>query len=303
MSRCLPKKAVISVGLIIAFSFTPPLNKWESRHVTMAPNGDLRYHPDEHGNTIPDFSRVGYYQGDQPIPDVPVVKTVSPADTNSQAIIQKAIDEVAQRKPDANGFRGAILLKKGTYKIPGTIYIFASGIVLRGEGEDEQGTKLIATGNTQRSLIEVMGDGYLEEIAGTRASITDTYVPTGATTLTLNSADKHKVGDRIILVRPSTEEWIKDLKMDAIDARKGTKPWSAGEYELYYERIITNVKGNTITIDCPVMMPFEKKYGGGSIFKYTFDERLSKVGIENLRCESTFESDTAEDHGWTAIQF
>jgi hypothetical protein len=303
MSIRLPKKVVISATLVIAFSFAPPLNKWESKFVTMAPNGDLRYHPDENGNTIPDFSRVGYCQGDQPIPDVPVVKTVSPGDTNSQAIIQKAIDEVAQLKPDVNGFRGTILLKKGVYKIPGTIYILASGIVLRGEGEDEQGTKLIATGNTQRSLIEVMGDGYLEESSGTRASVTDNYVPTGATTLTLNSAEKYKAGDKIVLVRPATEEWIKDLKMDDIDARKGTKQWSAGEYELYYERVITKVKGNTITIDCPVVMPLEKKYGAASIFKYTFEDRLQKVGIENLRCESTFASDTAEDHGWTAIQF
>lgn len=303
MTRRLRKKAAIAAAVVIAFSFGLPVNKWESKFITMGPNGILRYHEDEHGNTIPDFSRVGYYQGDQPIPDVPVVKTVFPSDTNSQAVIQKAIDEVSQRKPDINGFRGAILLKKGTYKIPGTIYIVTSGVVLRGEGDGEQGTKLVATGNRQRSLIEVMGDGYLEEIPGTRAAVTDDYVPVGATSFNVNTAAKLKAGDKIVLVRPGTEEWIKDLKMDVIDARRETKQWSPGEYELYYERVITKVKGNTISIDCPVVMALEKKYGGASLFKSTFDERINKVGIEHLRCESTFSSDTAEDHGWTAIQF
>lgn len=297
------RKLVVATTIIfLAVGFQPPATTWQSKFLTVNSRGQILYHPDEKGNTLPDFSRVGYYQGDKPIPTVPVVKTISAADTSSQAIIQNAIDEVAQRTPDQNGFRGAILLKKGTYKIPGTIYITTSGIVLRGEGDGEQGTRLIATGNNQRSLIEVMGDGYLEEVAGNRAAITDAYVPTGATSFNVQSAAKFKAGDKIVLVRPGTDEWIKDLKMDAIDARDGTKQWKPGEYELYYEREITKIKGNTVFIDNPVMMSLEKRYGGGSIFKYTFEYRIANVGIEQLRCESTYASDTAEDHGWTAIQ-
>lgn len=299
-----PIRQYVLAGFLIALTvgFQPPATQWKSKFLIVNPQGTILYYPDEKGNTIPDFSRVGYYQGDRPIPNVPVVKTVSPADTNSQAVIQKAIDEVAKRTPDENGFRGAILLKKGTYKIPGTIYITTSGIVLRGEGDGEQGTKLIATGNTQRSLIEVMGNGWLEEIPGTRAIITDEYVPTGATSFNVESAAKFKPGDKIVLLRPGTDAWIKDLKMDVITARKGTKQWHPGEYELYYERVITKIKGNTVYIENPVVMALEKKYGGGSIFKYDFEWRISNVGIEQLRCESTYASDTAEDHGWTAIR-
>ena len=47
----------------------------------------------------------------------------------------------------------------------------------------------------------------------------------------------------------------------------------------------------------------ETKYGGGEIYKYSFDGRISHVGIENLHCESEFESDTAENHAWNAITF
>ena len=32
-------------------------------------------------------------------------------------------------------------------------------------------------------------------------------------------------------------------------------------------------------------------------------DALSHVGIENLYCESEFESDTAENHAWDAITF
>jgi hypothetical protein len=90
--------------------------------------------------------------------------------------------------------------------------------------------------------------------------------------------------------------------MDAIEERGGTKQWRPKEYDLRYERVITKIQGKTIFIDNPVVMSLEKQYGGGAIFQYRFSGRLSKVGIEQLRCESTFESDTAEDHGWTAIQ-
>lgn len=289
--------------LVVAFAFQPPAEKWESKFVSLRSDGSLQYHPDEKGNTIPDFSRVGYYQGDQSLPDVPVVKTIAAEGDNSQQVIQQAIDEVSKRPPDQNGFRGAILLKKGVYKIPGTIRINASGIVLRGEGEEENGTVLVATGNTQRVLIDVAGTGVVQELKDSRVAITDEYVPTGATSFHVESASHLKAGDPVILFRPGTDAWIRDLKMDAIDAREGTKQWQPKEYDLRFERVITKISGNTVFIDNPVVMALEKKYGGGSIFPYHFNGRLSKVGVEQLRCESAYDSDTAEDHGWTAIRF
>lgn len=118
MNIRLRQQAVVITAIVIAFSFQPPADKWESKFVGVSASGSLQYRPDDKGNTIPDFSRVGYYQGDQPIPDVPVVKTISPSDTNSQKVIQAAIDEVSRLKPDQNGFRGAILLKKAFTKFP-----------------------------------------------------------------------------------------------------------------------------------------------------------------------------------------
>ena len=92
------------------------------------------------------------------IPNVPVVKTLTSPGENEDAtaIIQRAIDEVSSL-PLSGGFRGAILLKSGTYKILNELHINASGVVLRGEGADEGGTKLVAAGvkgGKTRSVLE-----------------------------------------------------------------------------------------------------------------------------------------------------
>ena len=287
---------MLSALLILSFS---GFKKWESKFIKINKDGTLKYIPDEKGNIIPDFSRVGYYAGDKEIPTIPVVKTVSPSD-NAMSEIQTAIDEVSKMPLDKNGFRGTILLKKGTYKIPGVINIDESGIVLRGEGND---TKLVAAGTVQRALIIVSGKGNIKELPGSRIKVTDNYVPVGARSFTVASANGFRSGDRIVVYRPGTEQWIKDLKMDQIVEREGTKQWKPSEYNLSYERVITKVEGNKIFIDNPIVMAMETKYGGAEIFKYTFDGRISNVGIENLYFESEYTSDTAENHGWEAIRF
>jgi hypothetical protein len=289
--------------LIIIFSLLSFLavDKWESKFIKQNKDGSLQYMPDEKGNTIPDFSRVGYYQGDKAIPSVPVVKTISPPlEGSSEAIIQSAIEEVAKRAPGKDGYKGAILLKKGTYKIPGVIRIQSSGIVLRGEGDE---TIIIAEGDVQRPLIDISGTGNTEEIAGTRTAIADEYIPSGVTTFTVASPTGLAKGDRIIVLRPGTATWVKDLKMDIIEERQGTKQWQAKEYDLKFERVITAINGNKVTIDNPIVMPMETKYGGAFIYKYNSPGRISHVGVENLQCRSEYASDTAENHSWDAVQF
>ncbi|HTN19147.1 MAG TPA: hypothetical protein VL125_01685 [Pelobium sp.] len=289
-------------GLIALSAFKQPIKAWHSKFVQEGKNQELVYVADENGNIIPDFSRVGYHHGDREIPDVAIVKTLTAPDGDATQLIQQTIDEVSAYPMQKNGFRGAILLKKGTYKISGTINVNANGIVLRGEGDDEKGTKLIATGNKQRSLILVSGKAAPTEIKGSRTAITDKYVPTGAFSFRVKNADNLKVGDKVILYRPGTRQWITDLQMDRILERSGTKQWQPEEYNLSYERQITQIKGDLIAIDNPVVMPLEAKYGGAELFKYTFEGRLTEVGIEGIRFESEFSSDIAEDHGWTAIE-
>jgi hypothetical protein len=291
----------ITAFVLISYGFVS-LPPWNSRYVKVSKSGSLEYLPDEKGNIIPDFSRVGYAGGDRSIPDVKVSAIVYPSDSAKEDI-QSVIDQVSKQPLDANGFRGAILLKKGIYKINGSININAGGIVLRGEGNDENGTQLIATTKEHDPLISVSGKGDIKEVPHTRIKITDDYVPAGTFSFHVADARPFKKGDSIIVYRPGTQEWIHDLKMDQIVERPGTKQWQPNEYNFRFERVITRIDGKTIYIDNPIVMPMETKYGGGELYKYTFAGRIQQVGIEKIYFESEYEKDTSENHSWDAIVF
>jgi hypothetical protein len=286
------------VCFLIAFYSPLAAQQWQSSLVKITDNGKLIYIPDANGDIIPDFSSVGYHQGNKLIPKVKVALQLSPTGDNDQQKIQEAIDRLAKYSLDENGLRGAVFLKKGTYKISGTINISASGIVLRGEGV---ATKLIATGAGQRKLINVNGNGKPKEVAGSRTKITDDYVAVGAKSFHVDDPTKFQIGDNVILCRPGTEQWIKDLKMDQIDAKEGTVQWKADDYNLFFERKIAAIKGREVFLDNPVVMAMEAKYGGGELYKYTFDGRISEVGIEDMLIISEYQSDIDEDHGWDAV--
>lgn len=298
-------KSIIAICILFAGLVTLSFVKdklWTSKFLTVNKDGSITYFPDEKGNTIPDFSQVGYHHGRKEIPSVKVVKTISPVKGDAGSVIQKAIDQVAALPIGTDGFRGAILLQKGDYPIAGTLNINTDGIVLKGEGNTTQGTRLIATGKGQRSLIHISGKGKITATTGS-VKITDAYVPTGAKSFTVAAASGFKPGDRIILYRPGTDNWIHDIQMDRIVERQGTRQWTGADYNLSYEREIVAVDGHKITIDNPVVMSMEQKYGGGEIYKYEYKGRIKEVGIENILFESEYANDTDEDHGWIAVDF
>lgn len=279
----------------------------ERRWVYLAENGTLVYETDARGNRIPDFSNAGYGGGGVAIPDAPVKITLTPSEGDNTSKIQAAIDQLAALERDSSGFRGALLLKRGTYRIDGKLLISASGIVIRGEGQDEDGSILIATGATQRTLIEVSGKGRPREIPETRRKILDRYVPVGAKSFEIENADGFEIGDKIMVFRPSTEEWISTIGMDSIPPRADGLPihqWTAGSRNISYDRVITAIDGNKITIDSPIFNAIDEEFGGGSVYKYDFLGRIEQIGIEHLRGISEFAgepSENDEDHGWIFV--
>lgn len=259
-----------------------------------AVSGRLTYRADGRGNTIPDFSRAGYGGGGAALPSLPVRRTLSPQSSgDDEARIQAALDEVGALPPDERGHRGAVLLRRGLYRVSGQLRIGASGVVLRGEGQGEDDTVLLATGTARRTLIVVGAVGVRrEEIDGSRRKVTDTYVPWSARALAVSGTDGLAVGDRIVVHRPSTEEWIRELGMDRIRNRPGTpagttKMWSPGGYDLHIERTIVAIDGRQLTLDAPVMIALEDRFGGASIYLYTHI-RNRENGIENLRIVSEY---------------
>src|SRR5215213_224135 len=110
----------------------------ESKWVSTGVSGRLIYTPDAEGDRILDFSDVGYKgRGTELIPtSIANVVTVSPIAGDDTASIQSAINAVAAMPIGANGFRGAVLLNAGDYDINTQLTIGASGVVLRGIGDD-----------------------------------------------------------------------------------------------------------------------------------------------------------------------
>jgi hypothetical protein len=133
-------------------------------------------------HTIPDFSFAGYRGGGVALPVVPVAETVSPVSGDARATIQAAIDRVSVRAPDANGFRGAVLLKSGRYEVNGSLQIRANGVVLRGEGQntpDKGGTELVATSPTQHDFIQLKGSETAVEATNEVVLDTQLFPPAG----------------------------------------------------------------------------------------------------------------------------
>ena len=264
-------------------------------------NGQLLYnnyanaHQTNAVNKVPDFSNCGYHGGGVRLPDVPVVKTVQAISGNCRALIQSAIDSVSALSADANGWRGAILLKAGVYAVDSSLTIKAGGVVLRGEGNGLTGTVLIATRNVQHNFIVLQGAGSgYGEVSGSRVHIADTYVPTGSKTITVPAGHTFVAGSNVVIQRTPNEAWIDTLNMRQYG-------WTTTQYRTTFERQVVAVQGNTLTLNIPIVDPVEQAYGGADIYRSNVTGRIRECGVENLRLESDFISDTSENHGWVAI--
>ena len=270
----------------------PPSGNGSSTLVFRSADGKLNYKPyTDRGDVIPDFSRCGYGGGGVELPTVPVKVTVPSTEAGDDTKrIQAAIDQVAKLSPDKNGFRGAVLLQRGRYRIEDALRISVSGIVLRGEGQGEDGTVLIGTGKSARYLINVGAKSGVSEMKGTRQRITTDYMPVGARRFEVKDGSKFKMGDTVLVARIGNATWVHELGMDRIaprtNAPERTKQWEP--FSLNFDRVITAVDGNHVTIDAPIVCAIETRWGGGDVRRYT-DRRIEHVGVENLRGESEFD--------------
>lgn len=179
----------------------------DSKLVHVGPGGKLVYQPyDTQGDQIADFSNCGYGGGGVKIPTVPVKLTLKSqaggGDDTSR--LQRAIEQVSAMPLDADGFRGALLLSRGEYRIGGVLHIRAGGVVLRGEGDGADGTILRATGTEPRSLIEVQGSGGPVSARAPVHKVLDSYVPVGAHSINVEGGSALRVGDTIFVRRIGT---------------------------------------------------------------------------------------------------
>ncbi|MGX4584917.1 discoidin domain-containing protein [Paenibacillus chitinolyticus] len=260
----------------------------------------MTYVPDFKGNRILDFSGSGYKGGGVPIPNVQAKAVVLPGAGDDTRRIQDAIDSVSQMPLGPDGFRGAVLLTKGQFEVSGTLKITASGVVLRGEGQDAGGTVILGTGTTARNLVEIGGSSGVVTDSASKTVITDLYVPSGASSFHVADASAYKAGDKVIVRRIGNDRFIHEIGMDHIYMRPGqggTQQW--GAFNLDFDRTILKVDGSRITLDVPLANSIDLKWGGGELYKYSDAGRIEQVGVENMRVDSEFDKsviDTVMDN-------
>ncbi|MDR1283700.1 MAG: hypothetical protein LBK99_23210 [Opitutaceae bacterium] len=315
----------LAAGLAVTLAATDdPAHAGRSAWAFVGADGKLVYRADERGNTLLDFSRAGYHGGGVALPAVPVAVALDPspvpaagaeatATTDDGERIQQALDTVAGMTADAAGQRGAVLLRRGIWRVAGDLRV-PGGVVLRGEGsaKDGTGTVIIATGTQKRTLIR-LGEAKpatpaVAEVSGSRRRVTEGYVPASSRTLALERVDDLKPGDRVVVLRPGTAAWIASIGMDRIVARSPEhkiSQWEPAEYDFHIERFVTAVEAEArrVTLDAPLMIALEEAFGGGWLYRAE-SRRARECGVGSLCLVSDYKAgqETSDsDHAATAI--
>jgi Ca2+-binding RTX toxin-like protein len=266
------------------FNTDAPWTEWA--RYDPAGSGMLTYQPlDDRGDHIMDFSHAGYKDGGVALPIVAPTIALSPAASGDDTPrIQAALDQVAALPVDPDtGFRGAVMLEAGAYRIDGTLNLNASGVVLRGAGSDPAGSVLQLTTSPHKALA-LVGSG--SRILGTPVSIVDFYLPSGARSLDIANSSGLNVGDRVLVRRRATTEWVHFMQMDDLVRNGAPQNWISAGSTFITDRRIVAISGNHITFDAPVTDSFDATYLGlpaGDVVPFTFPGRISNVGAEDLR--------------------
>ncbi|MEL7117915.1 MAG: T9SS type A sorting domain-containing protein [Bacteroidota bacterium] len=272
-------------------------------------NGCLRYVSDAENNYIPDFSQVGYKNGEVTIPEVDVVKTIGPIEGDNTAHIQAALDELALLPLNDEGIRGALLLEAGNYEIHGTVTIKESGIILRGSGDGsdpENNTILLGIGNTptQRDILQmgnVAGVSWNKSVPGSNALVTNSFAPAGSRSLQVTAPELFSEGNNVIIRHNSTNAWLETINFGDTNT---DAPWSPGEIDIIYNRYITAVdfNENKITLDVPIYDHFELELSQAEIYVLNKEDIKQNIGIENLRIDIQTDGELTENHARNAIR-
>ncbi len=257
-------------------------------------------------HTIPDFSYAGYKGGGIALPtDISIKATVTPEAGDDAQRIQAAIDLVETLDPDANGFRGVVLITAGHYSLDSRLYIRESGVVLRGEGQGLNGTVLHSNLRTDHNVISILGSGSIFVDGQSEQPITTDYVPIGAHSFRVDNATNFEVGQKIIVTRTPNQIWIDTLGMDQetlCEGKSGCSGWTPSSYTIDHERVITDIVDDLLYIDLPIVDVIEDTFGGGTIARIQSSRRISNCGVENMRVQSFYDNNSDEAHAWTAIR-
>ena len=274
--------AVCLLGLAAFVLHAQAISEWAF------PEADHRlyYRYDARGNSIMDFSSAGYRAGGVKLPSAAAAQRLIPASGDNTARIQAALDNTT----------GAVVLAAGEYEIAGTLSITRSGVTLRGE----KGAGIRLTGKPH-PFLEIHGAGTWRE-EGLAAPVLDAYVPAGANTFRVRGASAFHGGDRVLVLRPVTAEWIHFMGMDTLVRDSQTQTWIRAGSVIRTDRVVESVDGDRVTLDVPLSDALDSQFTAASVVRYSFPGRITEVGVEGLRIEAPFEDVPITGPQYTALR-
>lgn len=265
-------------------------------------DGKLVYDTDTDGNRIVDFSYAGYASGNRTLPIVKPKVLVEPIAGDNTARIQAAIDYVSTLPMDSDGLRGAVQLSRGSFPLLGRLRIESSGVILRGTGSDQNGTKLLAAGHDRTNVIRICGrnDRHTLGLLKTRQA----KIPCGSKSIELESFEPIEVGDQVVITRHSTKAWIAAIGNRFPTDEKGSwLDWRPDTMDVEWHREIESITDNAINLDAPLTESLDGVLAQWSISRFRWPGRIEQVGVENLAIESEFDHANPQDenHAWGGI--
>lgn len=190
-----------------------------------------------------------------------------------------------------NGIRGAILLKRGVYKVSTVITIDESGIVIRGEGNNGAGTIIKHVGKAQAATFSIGGGSLRSSLV---TEIDQNYVAVGAATFKVKNAQTLSVGQQILIRLTPTQKWVDDLML--------TGEWLPQNREIKWYRAITAVDyvNNTITISSGITSQIDigNGYATAKIEFITQNTLVNNVGVEDLILMSDYDRSKKDANGY-----
>ncbi|KAI9143071.1 hypothetical protein BKA69DRAFT_1165506 [Paraphysoderma sedebokerense] len=300
---------IIAIFLVILCpNHGKPALTQSSRVYYHAKTKRLVYTMDRERNRIPDFSYVGYKHGNVSIPNIQTTVTISPPKSGDATdIINRAIAQISSRTVNSRtGFRGAVYMKPGVYKVSGIIRIGTSGIVLRGAGNGDdprRNTIIEATGRSAAQPQVIIGgtgrNGWSPVIKGSQQDITTRFLDIGSTQFQVADVNPYQVGDTIVIMYPLTQSLLRTMRFGDT-----SPPWTADGDSIVFNRniIAINRARKMITIDVSLPEKLDSSLSKPYIYKYDKNRYARDIGIERLRVRILSpRGPTDEDHAQNGI--
>jgi hypothetical protein len=140
------------------------------------------------------------------------------------------------------------------------------------------------------------------KLPGPRARITDSYVPSGTSTVEVDNAAHFAAGDAVLVCRPVTRTWVAFMGMDALVRNGKPEHWVSGI--ITAERRIRAVAGRRIEFDLPLSDSIDSADLEGEpaeIVRAPADRRAAQIGLENLRIVAPPQHLTLNQKAFTAV--